>query len=65
MYYVDGSPIYVIILLSEISQDMFNYKDNNCYFEDNFREDIIYEAEYDPEAVKYLKTLNPDIKVFY
>ena len=64
-HYKDGRPIYLIILLSEINAEMYNFKYNERRFSECFGEYIIEEAEYDPEAVKYLKTLNPDIKVFY
>ena len=63
--YKDGTPMYLMILLREITLEMYNYKQNEYMFGSSFGEYIIEEVQFDPEAVKYLKTLNPDIKVFY
>ena len=63
--YKNGMPIYMMILLKEISPIMYNYTEDEYIFKFQFGEYIIEEVQFDPEAVKYLKTLNPDIKVFY
>ena len=63
--YKEGRPIFLMILLSEITPKMYNYKGNEYQFGFFLGKYIIAKVEYDPEAVKYLKTLNPDIKVFY
>lgn len=58
-----GNPLFSITLLRSLDGEMYTFDENDVYFRQKFRRDVICYAVYDKEAVEYLLYLNPNIEI--
>lgn len=58
-----GDPLFMIILLRSLDDEMYTHRVDDVYFREEFRQHVICYAVYDKEAVEYLLYLNPNIEI--
>ncbi len=60
-----GKTGYTMYWLDSVNDEMYNFKQYSFCFYNEFKKNIKYQCVYDKEAVDYLLTLNPDIKLIF
>ena len=58
-----GNDLYTAILLKDISDDMILFKKGDLWFNQRFKNQIIFSVVYSQEAIEYLKSLNSSMKI--
>lgn len=58
-----GMPLYTAFLLNSVTGEVYKFKQDDVQFKQYYQKHIICGVVSDLEAIRYLKTLNPRIRI--